>query len=161
MLVLVGRDGGSAAELRRVAEARGVAARVRILAGLGADELPAMVQAAVLFLYPSFIEGFGMPIVEALSAGVPVITTAGGCFVEAGGAGSRYLDPTDARGLAEAIAEVLDDPALAERMRVAGRRHAEAFDGSALARRLLAVYDAVMADRPLPADLPPAVASTG
>ena len=162
MLVLVGRDGGSATELRRVAESRGVASRVRILSGVGADDLSVMVQAAALFLYPSFIEGFGMPIVEALSAGVPVITSAGGCFAEAGGAATRYVDPSDAPGLAEAIAEVLADPALAERMRVAGRRHAEAFDGATLARRLLAVYDAVMADRPLPADLPPpAVESTG
>ena len=162
MLVLVGRDGGSAAELGRVAQSRGVASRVRILSGVRSDELPALMQAAALFLYPSFIEGFGMPIVEALSAGVPVVTSAGGCFAEAGGAGSRYIDPTDPRGLADAIAEVLADPALAERMRVAGRRHAERFDGAALARRLLAVYDAVMADRPLPADLPsPAVESTG
>lgn len=155
MLVLVGRDGGSAAELLRVAESRGVASRVRILTGVGAEELPAMMQAATLFLYPSFIEGFGMPIVEALSAGVPVITSTDGCFAEAGGAGTRYVQPTDPQGLAETITEILDDPALAERMRVAGRRHAEGFDGSTLARRLLAVYDAVITDRPLPTDPPP------
>ncbi len=162
MLVLVGRDGGSAADLQRVAASRGVASRVRILSDVGSDDLPAIAQAATLFLYPSFIEGFGMPIVESLSAGVPVITSAGGCFAEAGGAGTRYVDPADVPGLATAISEVLADPDLAERMRVAGRRHAEAFDGAALARRLLAVYDAVMADRPLPADQPPpAVVSTG
>ncbi len=162
MLVLVGRDGGSAADLQRVAEARGIAGRVRILTTVGSADLPALMQSAALFLYPSFIEGFGMPIVEALSAGVPVITSAGGCFAEAGGTGTRYVDPTDAPGLAEAIAEVLADSALAERMRAAGRQHAEGFDGSTLARRLLAVYDAVMADRPVPAELhAPALESTG
>ena len=121
-----------------------------------------MMQAATLFLYPSFIEGFGMPIVEALSAGVPVVTTAGGCFEEAGGPAARYVEPHDAHGLAESAREILDDSALADRMRTAGQRHAEGFDGQALARRLLAVYDAVMADRALPTDLPsPALESTG
>jgi glycosyltransferase involved in cell wall biosynthesis len=154
LLVLVGRDGGSAGALRHAAESLGVASRVRILTSVTAEELPALVQAATLFLYPSLVEGFGMPIVEALSAGVPVITSTGGCFAEAGGAGTRYVEPTDAPGLAETIAEVLADPALAEAMRTAGRRHAEGFDGATLARRLLAVYDAVIANRPLPTDLP-------
>jgi glycosyltransferase involved in cell wall biosynthesis len=152
VLMLAGRDGGSEAELRRLAEARGVAARVRIVTTVGNDELPTLVQGASLFLYPSLIEGFGMPIVEALSASVPVITTAGGCFGEAGGVAARYVDPTDAPGLAAAMTEILGDPALADRMREAGRRHAEGYDGAALARRLLAVYDAVIADRPLPAE---------
>lgn len=160
MLVLVGRDGGSAAELQRVAESRGVASRVRLLTGVGGEELPVLMQSATLFLYPSFIEGFGMPVVEALSAGVPVITTADGCFAEAGGAGSRYVQPIDPQGLAEAITEILDDPPLAQRMSVAGRRHAAGFDGATLARRLLAVYDAVITDRPLPTDpVSPAVES--
>jgi glycosyltransferase involved in cell wall biosynthesis len=153
-LVLVGRDGGSAATLRQLAESRGVAGRVRILSGVTQEELPALVQSATIFLYPSFIEGFGMPIVEALSAGVPVVTTAGGCFAEAGGSAARYIDPTDASGLAAVIAQILADPALAETMREAGRRHAEGFDAAALARRLLGVYDAVIADRPLPVDPP-------
>ncbi len=153
-LVLVGRDGGSAAELRRLADARGVGSRVQILTEVGHDDLPALVQSARLFLYPSLVEGFGMPIVEAQSAGVPVLTTRGGCFEEAGGAAARYLDPADAPGMAAAITELLDDPARAEAMSTAGQRHAEGFDAVALARRLIGVYDAVIADRPLPADPP-------
>jgi glycosyltransferase involved in cell wall biosynthesis len=154
LLVLVGRDGGSAAELARLAESRGVNSRVRIISSVGHDDLPALIQLATLFLYPSFIEGFGMPIVEALSAGVPVLTTAGGCFAEAGGTAARYIDPTDAQGLATAMAEILANPELAESMRVAGLRHAEGFDAAPLARRLLGVYDAVIAEQPLPADPP-------
>jgi glycosyltransferase involved in cell wall biosynthesis len=153
-LFLVGRDGGSAAELQRLAESRGMRSRFRILSSVSNDDLPAVMQSASVFLYPSFVEGFGMPIVEALSAGVPVVTTMGGCFVEAGGTAAQYVHPTNAAGLAEIIAEILANPDLAEQMRSAGRQHAEGFDAAALARRLLAVYDAVIADQPLPADPP-------
>ena len=89
-----------------------------------------------------------------------MIASADGCFVEAGGAATRYIQPTDPQELAQAIAEILGDPPLAGRMVAAGRQHAEGFDGATLARRLLAVYDAVIADRPLPTDpAPPAVES--
>jgi glycosyltransferase involved in cell wall biosynthesis len=85
-----------------------------------------------------------MPIVEALSAGVPVIATAGGCFPEAGGPSTRYVTSTDAVGLAAAIRDVLDDPALATRMREDGRRWADRFDATALAAPLLALYHSLL-----------------
>ncbi len=143
-LVLVGGDGGEAGAIRRLAETRGVADRVRMHHDVSAAELPAVYQGAALFLYPSSFEGFGMPIVEALSAGVPVITTAGGCFPEAGGPSTRYVTSTDAVGLAAAIQDVLDDPALAERMRSEGRRWALRFDATALAAPLMDLYHSVV-----------------
>ena len=143
-LVLVGRDGGEAAELSKRAEARGVTARVVMRHDVGGDDLPALYQGAALFLYPSLFEGFGMPIVEALSAGVPVITTAGGCFPEAGGPATRYVTSTDAVGLAGAIQDILADRELAARMREEGRRWALRFDATALAAPLVALYHSVL-----------------
>jgi len=144
LLVLVGRDGGDAAALRKLADARGMTARVAMHHDVRADELPALYQGASLFLYPSLFEGFGMPIVEALSAGVPVITTAGGCFPEAGGPSTRYVTATDAIALAGAIQDVLGDRDLASRMREEGRRWALRFDATALAAPLLDLYHSVL-----------------
>ncbi len=143
VLVLVGRDGGEATALRKLADARGVGARVLMRHDVGSTELPTVYRGAALFVYPSLFEGFGMPIVEALSASVPVIATAGGCFPEAGGPSTRYVTSTDAVGLAGAIQDILDDPELAMRMRENGRRWADRFDATVLAAPLLALYHSV------------------
>jgi glycosyltransferase involved in cell wall biosynthesis len=152
-LLLVGRDGGAGTELARLAEQL-VPGRVRFANGVREEDLPAVMQSADLFLYPSLGEGFGLPIVEALAAGVPVITSEGGCFREAGGPETRYTPATDAIALAGMIRRVLDDAELAERMRTAGRRHAERFDGKRLAQRMLDVYAAVLSGATLPAISP-------
>ena len=123
-LVLVGRDGGARAELLRLAARLQVADRVLIRSAVHDDDLAAVMQSAAVFLYPSLFEGFGLPIVEALAAGVPVITTEGGCFAEAGGPQTLYAPATDVSALAGLLRRVLDDAALAERMRVAGQAHA-------------------------------------
>lgn len=146
-LVLVGQDRGSAAELTRLAERAGVADRVHIRTAVPDGALPALMQSATVFLYPSLFEGFGLPIVEALSAGVPVITSEGGCFPEAGGPDTIYVPATDAVALASQIRRVLDDPALAAGMREKGRDFARRFDSGALAARMLHLYQAVRAGR--------------
>jgi len=151
-LVLIGRDGGSAAGLARLAEQLGVAERVIFCSNMRDDDLPAVMQSAALFLYPSLFEGFGLPIVEALGAGVPVIASEGGCFPEAGGPGTLYAPATDAVEWARLVERVLHDPVLAERMTAAGRVHAQGFDGGQLAQRMLALYDAVRTGSPLPAE---------
>ncbi len=153
-LVLVGRDGGSLATLQKLAARRGVADRVRFLTTIGDGDLPAIVQGARLFLYPSWAEGFGMPIVEALSAGVPVIAADVACLREAGGIASRYVPVSDPDALAAEIASRLAEPGAGAATRQAGRDHAAQFGGVTLALRLLAVYDAVISGRPLPGDFP-------
>lgn len=151
-LLLVGRDRGQGVELVGFAERLGLAERVLVRTNVSDDELPAVMQSAALFLYPSLAEGFGLPIVEALCAGIPVVASAGGCFQEAGGRGSLYAPPTDAQAFAELIRRVLDDPALAARMSSEGRSHAARFDGKLLAARMRAVYDAVRSGAALPGD---------
>ena len=113
-------------------------------------DLPALMQQATLFLYPSLVEGFGMPIVEALSAGTPVIASTGPCLIEAGGPGSRYVPATDVSGWAAAISELAGNTTLRARLRQAGLQHAKQFDGDRVAARLLSVYDAVMTKTALP-----------
>jgi len=149
-LVLVGRDGGSRVALEKMIRTLKLGDRVLIRTDVPMADLPAVVQQASLFLYPSLIEGFGMPIVEALSAGVPVVASTGACLVEAGGAGSRYVTASDPSGWAAAIAVLIGDSAARAAMQKAGLEHAKQFDGDRVAARLLGVYDAVMTKRALP-----------
>lgn len=147
-LVFIGRDGGSEAQLRATAASHHLGDRVHFLPDVPAADLPALMQSAMLFLYPSAIEGFGMPIVEALSAGIPVIAASGGHLNDAGGPGTRYVAATDPAAWSAAIGELLDDAALRDRMRVSGAEYATRFDGGKVAAQLMKVYDGITAGEP-------------
>ncbi len=103
-------------------------------------DLPAFYRLATAFVYPSRIEGFGIPMLEAVSAGLPAIGCTGSCLEEAGGPGSLYVSPDDAIGMAGAIGRVLTDEALRRRMAEEGRRHALNFTDERLCADLMAVY---------------------
>jgi glycosyltransferase involved in cell wall biosynthesis len=141
LLVAVGRPTPYAEELIAFARAHGLTHRVRLLSGVSTDDLAAMYRLATVALYPSLFEGFGIPIVEALFSGTPVVTTRGGCFGEAGGPGSAYVDPHDADRLREVLARLLEDGAARERMREEGLRHAARFSDAAIADGLFAAYE--------------------
>jgi glycosyltransferase involved in cell wall biosynthesis len=139
-LVAVGRPTPYAEELYAFARAHGLEGRVRLLSGVSTADLAAMYRLATIALYPSIFEGFGIPIVEALFSGTPVVTTRGGCFAEAGGAGSAYVDPHDPEELREVLAGLLADEGRRAAMREAGLRHVERFSEEAIAAALDAAY---------------------
>ena len=76
------------------------------------------------FIYPSSYEGFGIPILEALNSGVPVITSRGGCLEETAGKGGLLIDPINQEEMIEAIRLVLEDSALKDRLIREGGAHA-------------------------------------
>jgi glycosyltransferase involved in cell wall biosynthesis len=86
--------------------------------------LRAIYQAAQVLIYPSYYEGFGLPVAEALLCGTPVITSKLSSMPEAGGPASLYVDPENAEELAQAIEKVLTDPVLRSRMMKEGLRYA-------------------------------------
>ena len=108
------------------------------------EDLPALYQQAIMFVYPSIFEGFGIPILEALTSKTPVITTRGGCFSEAGGKSSMYVDPGNIDELGQAIIEVLENETLRNNMIVDGFIHAQQFKRDKIASNILAVYDKVI-----------------
>ena len=104
-------------------------------------QLQALYQCAALFVYPSFYEGFGLPVVEALLSGCPVVTSNVSSLPEAGGPSTLQADPTDPASIAHCMERLLGDTAFRQRTIDAGRTYARTtFDPAALARQLHATY---------------------
>jgi glycosyltransferase involved in cell wall biosynthesis len=103
-------------------------------------DLPALYQNAECFLYPSFFEGFGIPIVEALVSKTPVITSNTGCFAEAGGPGSMYVDPNDPGMIGAAILRVVQNKDVREKMITTGSAHALKFSEEVIADAYMKLY---------------------
>ena len=99
---------------------------------------------ADLFIYPSFFEGFGIPIIEALHSNVPVIAATGSCLEEAGGPDSLYVEPNDVNDLSEKIDWILSTPAQAELMKKAGKEYVKRFTDQQIANDLMNVYRNVL-----------------
>lgn len=139
-LVAVGRRTPYADEVEQYARENGLSDRVHLVSGVTFADLPAVYQLASLFIYPSFFEGFGIPIIEAIHSGLPVIAATGSCLEEAGGPGSIYIDPNDDRMLAEKISLVLSSPELADRMQSEGKEYVKRFSDEAIAADMMKIY---------------------
>lgn len=110
-------------------------------AGFIADEdLPVLYSAASFFAYPSLYEGFGLPIVEALACGTPVLTADNSCLPEVGGPGAYYVQAEDVSSICEGIVRLATDGALRTALRTAGLQHAANFTWQRSARQLLDAY---------------------
>ncbi len=142
-LVVVGRQTSYMKAVRDYLE-RNRDIRVLFLHDVPTEDLPPIYQMAECFIYPSVFEGFGIPILEALNSGTAVITSSGGCFPEAGGPASKYVDPGNTPALGEAIREVLEDSSLKEKMVRHGLEHALKFREDRIAGELMQAYQSVI-----------------
>lgn len=140
-LVFVQRGRG-ARRLAARARALGVAARVRFLAQVGAAELVALFAHAQALLQPSRMEGFGLPALEAMSAGCPVVASDTPALVEVLGGAGLHAPVGDVRATAAAIRAV-QDPVRRAELRAAGLERAAEFDWERTARTTLEVYEEV------------------
>lgn len=139
-LVVAGQDGWGAAAVRDAAAASGVTTRILRTGWFPADALPALLRQAAVVAYPSLEEGFGLPVLEALACGAPVVTTTGSAMQEVAGPAALLVAPGDADALAAALAAVLDDPERAARLRAAGPDRARAHTWEASITRHVSVY---------------------
>ena len=103
-------------------------------------DLPVIYQNAECFIYPSFFEGFGLPLLEALVSGTPVITSKEGCFVEAAGPGSIYVDPDNSEMIGEAIFEVVNSKELRDKMISVGEQYANNFRDDVIVNTYMKLY---------------------
>jgi glycosyltransferase involved in cell wall biosynthesis len=104
------------------------------------DQLPVLYQNAKCFVYPSFFEGFGLPVLEALVSRTPVVTTSGGCFPESAGPGSLYVDPFSAEKIGEAIISVINNDDLRSRMISIGEEYANNFKEEIIVKKYMNLY---------------------
>lgn len=139
-LVIVGRRTKYAAKIDEYVKSNGLDARIKIISGIDFKDLPAVYAQAEVFVYPSFYEGFGIPIVEALNVGVPVIAATGSCLEEAGGASSIYVDPTNDKEMSDAINRVLADTDLKAKMIADGKEYAKRFSEEQCAKEIFEIY---------------------
>jgi len=109
------------------------------------EELPWFYRAAELFVYPSLFEGFGLPVLEALASGTPTITSAASSLPEVAGDAALLVNPEDTQSLADAMGQVLSNPALAAQLRADGPRQAKQFSWTRTAIATTAVYRKVLA----------------
>lgn len=143
-LVLAGRLTPYAEKIKTYVKENQMENQILLLHEVETAELPALYQMSEVFVYPSIFEGFGIPIIEALNSGVPVITSRDGCFSEAGGPNSLYVDPEKTDGLADAINRTISDKALKEKMIKKGFEYALNFREEKIAMDLMTVYKQVL-----------------
>lgn len=139
-LVFVGNGKGYKKKLQQQIIKKGLQERVYILEGVDGKDLPAIYQSAKVFAFPSFYEGFGLPIVEAMASSVPVVTSTGSCFPEAGGEAATYIDPTSSEDLARAMKELLGSQVKREEMIQKGLNYVQRFSWDKTSQELMNLY---------------------
>ncbi len=136
-LVIVGGSGWkNSAFFTKLAQSP-VKRNVRLTGYLSRAQLARLYRRAVCLVLPSIYEGFGFPILEAMAMGTPVITSSVSSMLEVAGDAALLVDPTDTRGLAEAVLSVLCDEQLRKRLIAAGRQRSRAFSWTDCARKTI------------------------
>jgi len=133
-------------DIERFISAEGLQGRVRWLENVSFDHLPALYSAAEFSSYTSRYEGFGIPVLESLSVGTPVIACTGSCLEEAGGEGAVYVNPDDAEAYAAAANKILSEYNYRDCLARKGLRHAARFTPAAFASAIMKTYAKAILD---------------
>ena len=140
LLVLTGGEGPAEADVRRSIEREGMASQVRRLGRVPTDALEVLYRHTTALTFPSRYEGFGMPVLEVMHHGRPVVAAAAGALPEVVGDGGVLIDPDDTWAWANALDELLRDPMYWERMASAAAKRAAAFRWDSTVDELVALY---------------------
>jgi glycosyltransferase involved in cell wall biosynthesis len=119
-LVLVQRLGSASARLFDLARLLGIRNRIHVLPTVPFDDLVALYRGALCLCHPSFVEGWGMPVTEALASGCPVLTSDRSCLPEISGGAAELVDPTSVHAIARGLRALADEPDRREALRVLG-----------------------------------------
>ncbi len=138
-LVIAGAWDPHYPEARQLADSLGDS-RIRWLGPVADADLPGLYAAATVFVFPSRFEGFGLPVIEAMACGTPVICSNVTALPEVAGDAAILIDPEDTAGLAEALGRVLQDEALQDDLRERGLRRAADYSWERTAAQTLEVY---------------------
>jgi glycosyltransferase involved in cell wall biosynthesis len=139
-LVIAGGEGWGGEDYQATVGALKLRDYVHFTGYVEDDDLPELYRGALLFVYPSLYEGFGLPVLEAMACGTPVITSNCTSLPEVAGDAALLIDPTQPELLAAAIASVMHDGELRQSLRAKGLARAGAFTWDAVAEQTLALY---------------------
>lgn len=142
-VVAVGRHTAYVDQIQDFLKAQGIDHLFHFYHQVPYADLPSFYKWASTFAYPSRIEGFGIPLLEAISSGVPAIGCTGSCLEEAGGPNSIYVNPDDAKGMADAILRTCTDEPLRQHMISEGKKYALNFSDEKLSHDLMKVYESL------------------
>lgn len=143
-LVIVGKNTTYMNKVLEFIESHCLNKRVLILNDVPFSDLPALYQMAEAFVYPSRYEGFGIPIIEAVNSGLPVVACTGSCLEEAGGPDNLYVSPDDAQSLAGALMKSLKGAAGREGRVVRSQEYVKRFDKEEITQQVIDEYRALM-----------------
>jgi glycosyltransferase involved in cell wall biosynthesis len=138
-LVIAGKQGWLTQAIERRAHEHGIAEQVRFTGYVDDADLPALLSGALAFVFPSLYEGFGMPVLEAMACGAPVLTSTTSSLPEVAGDAALLVDPHDTQAIAQGIARLVDDTALREQVRQQGYEHVAGFTWDRCALETLGV----------------------
>jgi glycosyltransferase involved in cell wall biosynthesis len=156
-LMLAGGKGWLYEDLLARREALGLTDQVHFVGYVPAEDLPLWYNAAELFAYPSLYEGFGLPPLEAMACGTPVISSASSSLPEVVGSAGLLVDPTDVEALATAMHRVISDKDLQAEMRNAGLEQARLFSWRQTALQTAGSYRRALQQHSAMAEPDPAI----
>jgi glycosyltransferase involved in cell wall biosynthesis len=139
-VVIVGRATAYLEEVMKAAADKKVSDKIKVISDASFQDLPSIYQEANVFVYPSLFEGFGIPLVEAIESGLPVITSTGSCFSEAAGPSSLYVNPSKPEELANALTQVLENNSARQEMVAKSKKFIERFSSAEIAKEIFNEY---------------------
>ena len=142
-LVIVGRETPYAEHIRTYVRHHQLQGRVRLLHGVTDSDLAVLYAMAETFVYPSRYEGFGIPVIEAVNSGLPVVACTGSCLEEAGGPDCLYVSPDDDEALAAALMQTLKGAEGRQQRIERSRSYVRRFAGNDVARQVTEVYESL------------------
>lgn len=146
-LVIVGRKGGDHENLKKRISACGLESRVKILGYLPEKELKCLYHLAAVFTFPSYCEGFGLPLLEAMACGVPVVASGVAALPEVARDAAIYFRPDEPEDIADQILLVLEDENLRRALKERGKKRAQDFSWKKTAAETLEFYRTLLENR--------------
>jgi glycosyltransferase involved in cell wall biosynthesis len=143
-LVLVGLPPSAKQDFLQYAQNLSVANQVVFTGFIPEEDLVALYNLAKVFVYPSLYEGFGLPVLEAMTCGTPVITSPRGSLPEVAGDAALFVEPLDPEAICRAIIQVVTDKDKAEKMRKQGFDRVNMFSWHRAAEEMLQIYESVV-----------------
>lgn len=142
-LILAGGQGYKFEEVEATIAALGLANAVKVLGRVPDEDVPALFWGAVASVYPSFVEGFGLPVLESMACGTPVVCSNTGALPEVGGDAAVYVDPYDVESISQGLQNILADESLRTQLIQKGLDHVKQFRWEHTAQELYRIFESL------------------